>query len=143
MSSLKRFMKQNKTIKENTTYAATRSLTDEKGEPLMWEIQPLTTREDERIRDECTTEVAVKGKPNLYRPKMNTNLYLAKMLVASVVFPDLYDAELQDSYGVKMPEDLLKEMLDNSGEYNEFAAFVQKFNGFNVSLDEKIEQAKN
>lgn len=44
MSNLSRFLKENKKVKENTKYAATKSLTDEKGNPLEWEIRPLTTR---------------------------------------------------------------------------------------------------
>lgn len=143
MSALSRFMKQNKLAKENTTYAATKSLRDENGEPLLWEIKPLSTKKDEQIKEQCMVDVPVKGKPNLYRPKLNTSAYLSKMLAASVVYPDLLDAELQDSYGVKTPEDLLKEMIDDPGEYNDFGLFIQNFNGFNVSLDEKVEQAKN
>jgi hypothetical protein len=143
MSNLSRFMKQNKAIKENTKFAATASLTDEKGNPLEWEIKPLSTKDDERIKDACMIEVPVTGKPNLYRQKMNTTVYLSKMLVASVVSPDLNNAELQDSYGVKKPEELLKELIDNPGEYNEFAMFVQNFNGFNTTLEEKVEEAKN
>ena len=57
--------------------------------------------------------------------------------------PDLYDAELQDSYGVKTPEDLLLAMVDSPGEYNDLAAYVQKFQGFDVSLDDKVQEAKN
>ena len=53
----------------------------------------------------------------MYRPKMQTSKYIQKMIVASVVMPDLYDAELQDSYGVKTPEDLLFAMVDDPGEY--------------------------
>ena len=41
------------------------------------------------------------------------------------------------------PEDLLKEMIDDPGEYQAFAGFVQEFNGFNTTLDEKVEEAKN
>lgn len=143
MSNLNRFLKNNKVQKENTTYPATKSLTDEEGNPLEWTIKPLTTKANENIRESCTFEVPVKGKANMYRPKLNTNLYLAKMMVASVVEPNLYDAELQDSYGVKTPEDLLKEMIDDPGEYNEFASFVQNFNGFNTTLEDKVEEAKN
>jgi hypothetical protein len=143
MSNIMRFMKQNKTVKENTTFAATKSLTDDEGNPLLWEVQPLTTKEDEKIRDACTIEVPVKGKPNLYRNKVDASKYISKLLAAAVIFPDLLNAELQDSYGVKTPEDLLKEMIDDPGEYTEFTAFVQKFNGFNISLDEKIDEAKN
>lgn len=143
MSNLTRFMKQNKIIKENTTFAATKSLTDEDGQPLLWEIKPISTKEDEKIRDACTIEVPIKGKSNLYRPKINTSKYICKLVVAAVAFPDLMNAELQDSYGVKTPEELLTEMINDPGEYNEFVSFVQRLNGFDISLDEKIDQAKN
>lgn len=143
MSNLSLFLKQNKIQKENTKFAATKSLLDENGEPLLWTIKPLTTRENESIRESCTIEVQVKGKPNMFRPKLNTNNYIAKMMVSSIVEPNLYNAELQDSYGVKTPEDLLKEMINDPGEYNSFAAFIQNFNGFNTSLEDKVEEAKN
>ncbi|MFC4355305.1 hypothetical protein ACFO0S_09625 [Chryseomicrobium palamuruense] len=143
MSNLNRFLKSNKIQKENTTFPATKSLTDEQGNALEWVIKPLTTKENEDIRDACTFEVPVKGKANMYRPKLNSSLYLAKMMVKSVVEPNLYNAELQDSYNVKTPEDLLKEMIDDPGEYNEFASFIQNFNGFNTTLEEKVEEAKN
>ena len=143
MSKFSRFMKQNKVIKENTTFPATKSLVDENGKPLEWVLKPLTTRENENIRDECMIEVPVKGKPNVYRPKLNTSLYIAKMLCACVVEPNLYDKELQDSYGVMKPEDLLKEMIDDPGEYQALAAFAQDFNGFNTTLEDKVEEAKN
>ena len=88
-------------------------------------------------------DVPVKGKPNVYRPKLNTSKYIAKMMCACIVEPNLYDKELQDSYGVMTPEDLLKEMIDDPGEYQAFATFVQDFNGFNTNLEEKVEEAKN
>lgn len=142
MSEFNRFMKKNKIKKENATVVATKSLVDEKGEPLPWIIRPLSTRENDTIRDECTIEVQVKGKVNMYRPKVNSSKYLAKMICASVLEPNLYDKALQDSYGVMTPEDLLKEMVDNPGEYSDFASFVQEFNGFNTMEDE-VEEAKN
>ena len=65
------------------------------------------------------------------------------MIVASVVVPDLYDRDLQDSYGAMTPEDLLLALVDDPGEYNDLVAFVQKFQGFNVSFEEKVDEAKN
>ncbi|MBA9087471.1 hypothetical protein FHR92_003956 [Fontibacillus solani] len=143
MSNLNQFFKKNKKQKENVQFAATSSLLDESGKPLEWTIKPLTTKESEDIRDACTIEVPVKGKPNMFRPKMNVSQYLSKMMVASIVEPNLYSAELQDSYGVKTPEDLLKEMIDDPGEYNAFVAFVQNLNGFNKSLEDMVDEAKN
>lgn len=143
MSNLSRFLKKNKIAKENTTYAATKSLVDESGKPLLWTIKPLTTKENDKIRDDCMLEVPVKGKSNMYRPKLDTSKYITKMICACVVEPNLNDKDLQDSYGVMCAEDLLKEMIDDPGEYQDFAAFIQDFNGFNTTLEDKVEEAKN
>ncbi len=143
MSQFRLFMKQNKQIRQNVKYPAVSSLRDESGNPLQWEFRHVTSKENDLIRDECTSEIPIAGKPNMYRPKLNASLYLRKLIAASVVYPDLYDTELQDSYGVKSPEELICAMADEPGEYGELAAFVQKLNGFDISLEEKAEQAKN
>ena len=138
MSKFSRFMKQNKIKKENTTFAPTKSLLDENGEPIKFKIKPLTTKENA-----CTIDVPVIGKPNMFRPKLNTAKYLSKMLCSCIIEPDLFDKELQDSYGVMTPEDLIREMIDDPGEYQDFVTFIQNFNGFNVSLEDKVDNAKN
>lgn len=142
MSNFSRFMKQNKIQKENTTYAATKSLVDKDGNPLLWTIKAISTRENDIIRDECTIDVPIPGKMGAYRQKLNTSKYLAKLICAAVVEPNLNDKELQDSYGVMTPEDLVKEMIDNPGEYTDFTVFIQNFNGF-TTIEEKVEEAKN
>ena len=143
MSKFAKFMKANKAVKENGFYPATKSLCDEKGNPLDWEFKHISSKENEELREGCTIDIPVTGKPNMYRPKLKSSLYIQRMIAASVVVPDLYDAELQASYGVKTPEDLLMAMVDDPGEYNDLAAFVQKFQGFNVSFEDKVDEAKN
>lgn len=143
MSKFSRFMKVNKVAKQNEKFAPTTTLTDENGQPLEWEFRPIPTKENEALRDACTVEVQVTGKPNLFRPKLNTSQYLAKMIVASTVYPDLYDKELQDSYGVMTPEELLYAMVDNAGEYQDFTVWMQKFQGFTKTFEEKVDEAKN
>ncbi len=143
MPNLSLFMKQNKKIQENVKFAVTKSLLDENGEPLEWEIRPLSTKENQIIREDCTIEVPVAGKKGLFRPKVNTNKYLSKLVAASIVYPDLYNKELQDSYGVMSPEELLQEMVDNAGEYNSLVEFIQKVSGFDISLSDKVDEAKN
>lgn len=143
MSSLNRFLKQNKIVKPNEKHAPTASLTDEDGKPLKWEFKHISSKENEKLRDDCTMDVQVTGKPGLYRQKFKTRDYLANMVVASVVEPDLYNAQLQDSYGVKTPTDLLYAMVDSPGEYQELCAWVQKFQGFTETLEDKVDEAKN
>ena len=136
-------MKPNKTTKANEFYAPTASLCDENGKPLEWEFKHITSKQNEQMRENCTVDVPITGKPNMYRPKLNTSKYLTQMVVTSTVCPDLYDAELQDSYGVKTPEDLLFAMVDDAGEYQELCVWVQKFQGFTKNLSDKVDEAKN
>ena len=142
MSQFERFLKKNKVSRENISYAASKSLVDEDGKPLLWTIRPISTKENEQIRDECMADVPVDGKPWAFRPKLEIRRYMAKLLAASVVEPNLYDKELQDSYGVMTPEELIQEMLDNPAEYQEFVDLVQRFNGFDSSFEDKVDEAK-
>lgn len=142
-TNLKLFLKGNKKVKETTTYPATKSLCDENGKPVLWTIRALTTTEAEKMRDDCTVEIPITGKPGVYRQKFNSSKYLAKMICASVVEPDLYNQELQDSYGVMTPEELIKSMIDNPGEYDSFANFIQNYNGFDETVQDKVDEAKN
>lgn len=142
MSSLSAFLKKNKKVKSNTNYAATKSLCDVNGKPLEWEIKAVSTKEAEVIREECMYEVPVKGKPNQYRTRLDTKAYMAKLAVKGIVFPDLYNSELQDSYGVKTPEDLIVEMVDNPTEYGELVSFIQNYSEL-TDINEKVTKAKN
>lgn len=56
--------------------------------------------------------------------------------------PNLNSAELQDSYGVKGAERLLKRML-TPGEYYAYLEEIQRVNGFDIGLVDKVEDAKN
>ena len=61
MGDLSRFLKKNKKTKENLKISATTTLTDENGKPLLWEVRPLTTKEDNALREDCTVDVLVSG----------------------------------------------------------------------------------
>ena len=141
MSKFAQFMKANKKVQENAFYAATKSLCDENGQPLEWEFRHITSAESESIRDSCMDDFNL-GKGN-YLPRFKSSEYISKLIAASVGVPDLRDAELQDSYDVKKPEDLLLAMVDDPGEYNRLGNFVQQFLGLNVSFEDKVGEAKN
>lgn len=143
MATLAVFMKKNKKQRENAFYPATKSIVDDKGNPIMWEIRPVTTREDEEIRDSCMKEIPVPGKRGQFRQKIDINTYLVKQMVAAIVYPNLLDAALQDSYGVKTAEDLLRELVDNPSEFADLGTFIREHSGFDADMAEEIEEAKN
>ena len=143
MSNFELFMKTNKVKRENQFIAATSNFLDEKGQPVKWEVRHLTTKEANAIREDFTTEVPVRGKTGMYRSKLNTNEYLGKLASAAVVYPDLNNKALQDSYGVMTPEELIFEMIDDPTEFNEFLEKIQNMSGLDKSLNDKVEEAKN
>ena len=140
MSSLTRFLKENKKVRENTKYPASEAFTDENGKVIEWEIKPISTAENERIRSACTKQIKEKG---VVKSKIDTFAYILKIITASVVFPNLNDKALQDSYGTLSAEDLVLAMIDNPGEYDKFGSFIIEYNGFNKSINDDIEEAKN
>ena len=139
--TLEAFLKKNKRVRGNVEYAVSKDFVDEGGLPVKWVLRAISTAENERIREDCTREVQEKGGG--YRARVDTGAYMAKLAAACVVEPNLYDAALQDSYGVKTPEALLKEMVDSPGEYAELMRFISKLNGFDGELGEEVDQAKN
>jgi len=140
---MKQFLKANKKTKSNAFYAASENFVDENGKPIPWELKPLSAQDNERIKDECTTIVETKDRGMRAHPKVDVKAMQTKQVVASVVFPDLHNIELQNSYGVKDAENLLFAMLDEAGDYQNLVMFMLKYNRLNISLDEKIEEAKN
>ena len=80
MSNFELFMKANKVKRENIFIPATKSILDKNGKPVMWEVRHLSTKEANVIREDCTTEIQVKGKPGMFRNKFNTNEYLCSLI---------------------------------------------------------------
>ncbi len=137
--SLKAFLSQNAIKAENEKHVISERFVDEKGNPIPWEIRALTAEEDEALRKLCTRKIRNKG---LVTQETNYEEYIAKMVVECVVFPNLKDKELQESYGVLGADKLVKTML-TSGEYAVLLEKVQLVNGFDVGMEELVEEAKN
>lgn len=142
MGDLSGFLAQNAIKVENETYVASRRFLDDAGKPMEWEICCISSEEDEALKRECTKRKPVPGKKGAYLPETDYSAYVAKLAARCTVFPDLNNAELQDSYHVMGADALLRKML-TPGEYGEYLARVQEVNGFDISMDELEEEAKN
>ena len=140
MGSLEAFFAQNveKDIVEEVIVS--KRFKDKDGNPISWKIRAITEEENELIRKAATK--FVKGRGGQRTPEIQPEVYMAKVAAASVVFPDLKNAELQKSYGVLGAENLLKKML-LSGEYATLIEKVQEINGFDKDINEVVEEVKN
>lgn len=139
---LKAFLKQNAIVRENEKYVVSERFIED-GKPIEWEITSITTDEDTKLRDAhmVMREVA-KGKRTVKIPQVDFEAYQCALAVRCTKFPNLNSAELQDSYGVKGAEKLLKNMLE-PGEYYGYLEKIQEINGFDIGISEKVEEAKN
>ena len=135
MSDFSMFLKENAKPVEEVEYVASKRFVDADGKPVKWILKPVSSRDDNAIKDEC---IKFKGKERGF----DAAKYQVKLCAAAVVFPNLKSTELQDNYGVRGEEALLLELLPISGEFN---ALLNKVNEISSpeSLDEMIDEAKN
>lgn len=140
MADLKAFFAQNQVKQENIKFVVSKRFLDEQGKPIEWELRALGTEESEAIKRECTRRVKVGG--NRFTVEVDEDKMGGKMAAACVVYPDLNDAALQDSYKVMGADQLLKKML-SMGEYAILAKKITELNGLNESMDDLVEEAKN
>lgn len=138
MSSLKAFFAQNVRPAAVEEVVVSERFVDEAGKPIPWKVRALTEAENEQLRRASMQPQRKKGDA----PEIQPDEYLAKVTVASVVFPDLKDVELQQSYGVLGAEELLKKML-LPGEYARLVQKVQEVNGFDRDINELVDEIKN
>ena len=140
--NLSAFLAENAFSVENVKFAASKRFMGDDGKPMLWEIKTITGTEDEALRKSCAKRVPIPGKKNQYQKETDYDMYLGKLAVACTVFPDLNNKELQDSYKVMGADVLLKTMLP-PGEYADYVQKVQEVCGFDTSLQDEVDEAKN
>lgn len=140
MSDLQAFFAQNAGSDFSKEVVVSERFKGQDGKPIAWKIHSITEAENEAYRKAATRKV--KGKNGSQQSEIDQNIYLAKIIVASVSFPDLKNAELQKSYNVIGAEELLRKMLF-PGEYATLVQQVQELNGFDQSMEDLMDEVKN
>lgn len=138
--SIKAFLRQNAIPAINKKLVVSQRFADEEGNPMEWDIRPISEDENTKIKADCTHRTAFKGRQTA---DFDGSRYTRRLCSKSVAFPELTDAELQKSYGVTSEEDLLGAML-LPGEFTILMQFVHEINGFDAeSFQEAKAEAKN
>lgn len=140
--NLTAFLAQNAKKIDNVQYVASDRFVDpDTGEAMSWEICCITAAENSAIRKSCMRTVQVPGRKGQFTQDFDANAYLAKVSVRCTVFPNLNDAELQQSYGAMGAEQLITTML-TPAEFEDYSTKVLEVNGFQ-SGEEMVAEAKN
>lgn len=121
--------------KEVISYAPSNRFKDEDGNPVSFVLRLLTGPEISKIQNDA---VIIDGDG----ADFNSEKFIADIMTKCVVYPNLKDAELQDSYQVLTEKDLLAAMLEG-GEYQRLAKKCQEINGLRDDLNDLKVKAKN
>lgn len=134
------FMKGKAKVQPTEEVVISQRFVDDKGKVIPFEIKAIGQGRVEEIMNECTKPVTKKGR--LIDERLDKNRFMARLIVESTVYPDFKDKGLLKSYGVVDPAELVKEMF-LPGEYADMVEEVQRINGFDVDINELVEEAKN
>ena len=133
MSKFKSFLKGNVAEVENEPLKLSRF-------PEEIILRPLESGEADVISERCFKNKP--GKKGKQERVFDAIKYNREICVASMVHPDLNDAELQESYGVRGADNLYSKLF-LLGEANQILEKVTEISGIDVSMDDEIEEAKN
>lgn len=142
MEKIKAFFSENAVRTENVEVEVSKRFVDENKKPIPWEIRVLDSNEFDRIVNQCKKRVPDPSNPRQQMTITDSKQLVDRLIVETVVSPNLNDLELQNSYGVMDADGLVKKML-TPGEYVDLGAAVQQAQGFEVGMSEKIKEAKN
>ena len=139
--NLSAFLKQNVEVVNETEYVASKRIKDANGEPIAWKIKTLATDETEKMRKKYTKRITDRITRQT-EERFDMTAYNEELISKAITYPNLYDAELQDSWGVTEPTDLVKAML-TPGEYADLLAAATEAQGYDVGMEDKVKEVKN
>ena len=140
MKDLKFFLKQNTIPVENQEVEVSKRFKDDAGNTVKFEIKSISNEMDDALRKQNTRQV--KKAKGVVVPELDQQKYFVDLVLKSLVYPDLNDKELQDSWGVMDSKELINAML-LPGEYSSLLQEVQKINGWDINIEDIKEEAKN
>ena len=140
-NSLQAFLAENAIKAENVPYVASKRFIGADKQPITWELRVMSSEEDEVIKQSCKKKTFIAGTRDT-KIELDTDKYAEELICACVVFPNLHDAALQNSYGAVGAAQVVRKML-TPGEFTDLYLMVSQVNGFEVGMEEKVKKAKN
>lgn len=137
--NLQEFLNKNKVDGIQDEVAISKRLANpETGELYKFKIRALTEKEYEGARSAATT----LPKKRKERTKFDTSAFNEKIIIAACIYPNFKDAESIKEAGCIAPEEYLHKVL-LPGEVSDLANSITKLSGFDVDMEDLIEDAKN
>lgn len=143
-NSLSAFYAQNAKQPEKVEREISKRFSDDEGNPLKFVFKAISPSVDTKIQSKAMkTEFIKEGPKKGQKEQVFDAMYYQLLLtVESIEYPNLKDAELQNTYGVMDEVSLYDAMLLPSESVAAYAA-AQEANGYEHAMKDLVEDAKN
>lgn len=125
---------------EPVEYVASKRFKGKDGKPAKWKIQPFSASENDKLTKEFTRKVRLPSGER--KNTFDNDRYNLAIVTKAVIYPNLNDPALQDSYGVMSAEELVQKML-LPGELVDLQNAIAQVLGFENDIADDIKTAKN
>lgn len=137
MSKLQEFLNRSKSVKEITKKVVIGDrFKDEEGNYMPFKIKTVSSKKIEEIREAART-VTKKGKFTF-----NSNVFNNNLVIECCLEPNFKDTASINSRKVLTPEEYLEDVL-LPGEIESLSNKIQALSGYNININDLIEEAKN
>lgn len=109
---------------------------DKDGKLLKFKIKAMTNAEFDEIRKAATT--VKKGR----KVEFDAHKFNLRMVINHTVEPDFKHADSIQKLGCSTPEEYVQKVM-LAGEVTNLAEKIQSLSGFDISMEELVEEAKN
>lgn len=109
---------------------------DKEGNLMLFKIKAMDQAGYNNLQEKCTT-VKSRGKTHFDNRKFSTS-----MVIENTIYPDFKDAASLKAVGVQTPEQYLAKVM-LPGEVTKLVEEITKLSGFDVGMDDLVEEAKN
>ncbi|EHQ92137.1 phage tail assembly chaperone [Desulfosporosinus youngiae] len=112
------------------------------GKEKKMKFRPISATTGDEIRKSCRKITFHKGQKVV---EANHDAFMTKIIIETTVHPNFKSEALQKSWGVLGAEDLLNAMKTKmrDGEYATLSSIVSEINGYDKTMEDLVEEAKN
>nr|WP_255428722.1 phage portal protein [Sporosarcina sp. resist] len=116
---------------------------NKEGKAIPFRFKAITTERIDELEKLHTIPVYSGSRKRKTGEKVDQSRFMAHMAVESTIYPDFKSPKMRKGYKTQDPIEVAKKMLHVGGEYSEWLATVNEINGFDDSVEELEEAAKN
>jgi len=135
------FMPGNVEVTEETKAPISRRFKDKEGKVIPFIFKPITTDRVDEL-EKLHTKPVIKGNKKVGE-KVDNARFMAHIAVESTVYPNFKAVEMRKAYKSEDPIEIAKKVLNVAGEYSNWIAKAAEVNGFEDSVEDLEEIAKN